>query len=109
MGPEQKGLGQDVARLCNGQPEEAVSATKRNYEISKWLVKRAYLLVKANAGAAGVDKETIEQFEKDLEPNELGKLFSAAGACCPYTEEERWRTTHIGCAHSVGSCGPNGC
>jgi RNA-directed DNA polymerase len=32
-------------------------------------VKRAYLLVKAKAGASGVDKETIGQFEKDLEDN----------------------------------------
>ena len=51
-------------------------ATKRKpYEISKWLVKRAYLLVKANAGAAGVDKETVEQFEKDLEDN-LYKIWN---------------------------------
>jgi RNA-directed DNA polymerase len=53
-----------------------VCATKRkSYEISKWLVKRAYLMVKANAGAAGVDKETIEQFEKDLE-NNLYKIWN---------------------------------
>jgi RNA-directed DNA polymerase len=38
-------------------------------------VKRAYLLVKANAGAAGVDKETIGQFEKDLEDN-LYKIWN---------------------------------
>ena len=51
-------------------------ATKRKpFEISKWLVMRAYRLVKANAGAAGVDKETIEQFEKDLE-NNLYKIWN---------------------------------
>jgi retron-type reverse transcriptase len=44
-----------------------VCATKRKpYVISKWLVSRAYRLVKANAGAAGVDKETIETFENNL-------------------------------------------
>jgi RNA-directed DNA polymerase len=47
----------------------------KSYVISKWLVKRAYLMVKANAGAAGVDKETIEQFEQDLE-NNLYKLWN---------------------------------
>jgi len=53
-----------------------VCATKRKpFEISKWLVMRAYRLVKANAGAAGVDKETIEQFEKDLE-NNLYKIWN---------------------------------
>ena len=51
-------------------------ATKRkSYVISKWLVKRAYLMVKANAGAAGVDKETIGTFEKDLE-NNLYKIWN---------------------------------
>lgn len=45
-------------------------ATKRkSYKISKWLVSRAYRLVEANAGAAGVDKESIEQFAKDLQNN----------------------------------------
>jgi retron-type reverse transcriptase len=39
------------------------------------LVSRAYRLVKANAGAVGVDKETIEQFEKDLEDN-LYKIWN---------------------------------
>jgi len=38
-------------------------------------VSRAYRLVKANAGAAGVDRETIEQFEKDLE-NNLYKIWN---------------------------------
>jgi retron-type reverse transcriptase len=38
-------------------------------------VSRAYRLVKANAGAAGVDKETIETFEKDLE-NNLYKIWN---------------------------------
>jgi len=53
-----------------------VCATKRkSYEISKGLVSRAYRLVKANAGAAGVDRETIEQFEKDLE-NNLYKIWN---------------------------------
>ena len=47
----------------------------KSYVISKWLVKRAYLMVKANAGAAGVDKETIEAFEKDLE-NSLYKIWN---------------------------------
>ena len=37
--------------------------------ISKKLVHEAYLRVKANQGAAGVDGETIEGFEQDLKPN----------------------------------------
>ena len=92
-------------------------ATKRkSYEISKGLVSRAYRLVKANAGAAGVGRETVEQFEKDLESNlykiwnrmSSGSYFSAAGTGCCYSEEE-WRTTHFRCADGSGSCGADGC
>ena len=39
------------------------------FTIPKRLVYEAFLAVKANAGSAGVDKETIEDFEKDLKGN----------------------------------------
>jgi len=39
------------------------------YSISKHLVLRAWQLVKANRGAAGVDRETLSMFEKDLKGN----------------------------------------
>ena len=39
------------------------------YSISKQLVLRAWQLVKANRGAAGVDRETLSMFEKDLKGN----------------------------------------
>ena len=42
-----------------------MSATKP-YAIDKWLVYEAYQAVKANAGSAGVDEQSIEAFEKDL-------------------------------------------
>jgi retron-type reverse transcriptase len=62
-----------VASLCNWQQEEMVCATKRKpYEIDKKVVMKAYQTVKANAGAAGVDKQTIEQFEQDLKGNLYG-------------------------------------
>ncbi len=34
--------------------------------ITKEMVKAAYRKVKANAGAAGVDKESLEDFQADL-------------------------------------------
>ena len=49
----------------------------KSFEISKQLVFEAYLRVKANKGAAGVDGESIEQFEVDLKGN-LYKLWSAS-------------------------------
>jgi len=45
------------------------------YEISKHLVMEAFILVKANKGAAGVDKESLEQYEKNLKDN-LYKLWN---------------------------------
>jgi RNA-directed DNA polymerase len=45
-----------------------LSATKP-FTISKWLVVEAFQAVKANAGAAGVDRQSIEDFEKNLKDN----------------------------------------
>jgi retron-type reverse transcriptase len=39
------------------------------FSISKHLVAKAYRLVKANRGAAGVDGESLRAFEKDLKDN----------------------------------------
>ena len=41
----------------------------KSFEISKNVVYEAYLKVKANKGAAGVDGESIEQFEENLKGN----------------------------------------
>lgn len=49
--------------------------TEKPFNISKKLVWQAYQKVKANKGAAGVDKETIEEFEKDLACN-LYKIWN---------------------------------
>ncbi len=45
------------------------------YCISKRVVWDAYKRVKANRGAAGVDKQTLEEFEKDLKDN-LYKIWN---------------------------------
>lgn len=64
-----------------GQPlerDEPVGAPKpkeKPFVISKWVVKDAYEKVKANAGAAGVDGESIAAFEADLQRN-LYKLWN---------------------------------
>lgn len=49
--------------------------TMKSYEIPKQLFVKAYKLVKANAGAAGVDRQTIEDFERNLK-NNLYKLWN---------------------------------
>jgi RNA-directed DNA polymerase len=47
----------------------------KSWSIPKRWVWEAYLRVKANGGAAGVDAQTIEGFEKDLKDN-LYKLWN---------------------------------
>jgi group II intron reverse transcriptase/maturase len=58
----------------NPQGEEPVSEAKP-YNIPKQLVWDAYQRVKANRGAAGVDGESLEAFEKDLKGN-LFKIWN---------------------------------
>ena len=45
------------------------------FVISKWQVMCAFELVKANAGAAGVDKQSIADFERNL-TNNLYRLWN---------------------------------
>ena len=52
-----------------------MNATDKPFTIDKKLVYEAYKAVKANAGAAGVDRQTIEQFDADLRDN-LYKIWN---------------------------------
>lgn len=69
MGVEQRGwvkrLHLEFNCVCR---RKLLSATKP-FIISKQLVMEAFKAVKANAGAAGVDKQSIEDFERDLKDN----------------------------------------
>ena len=57
------------------------------FQISKWMVWEAFERVKANKGAAGVDEQSIAEFEagpgpesvQDLEPDVVGLVLPAAG------------------------------
>ena len=46
----------------------------KSYKIPKQLIMQAYLKVKANKGAAGIDEETIDEFERELK-NNLYKIW----------------------------------
>ena len=53
--------------------------TCKRYDIPKTLIWEAWLNVKANQGAAGIDAETIERFENKLGDN-LYKLWNRMSA-----------------------------
>jgi hypothetical protein len=48
---------------------DKLKSAGKSFEISKWEVWEAYRQVKANKGAPGVDKVTMEDFETDLGGN----------------------------------------
>jgi len=50
-------------------------ATNKPFNIDKRWVYEAYKAVKSNRGAAGVDEQTIEQFDADLSGN-LYKIWN---------------------------------
>ena len=71
------------------------------HDIPKREVWEAYKKVRANQGAAGVDGQTISDFEADR-GNNLYKLWnrmsSATGAAGRHTEE-RWQNAPAGDSH----------
>ncbi len=77
--------------------------------ISKWEVWETYKRVKVNQGAAGVDEQSIADFERNLKGN-LYKIwnrmssgsYSAAGADGEDTES-KWWGKEAGHADCIGS------
>ena len=47
----------------------------KHFTISKWVVKHAYDLVKANKGSAGVDSQSLADFDRNLKSN-LYKIWN---------------------------------
>jgi RNA-directed DNA polymerase len=58
-----------------GNRMNSMHATNKPFNIDKRLVFEAFRAVKSNRGAAGVDEQTIEQFETDLSGN-LYKIWN---------------------------------
>jgi RNA-directed DNA polymerase len=60
--------------MVNQKWEEPLDKTKP-FNISKHVVWEAYLRVKANQGAAGIDEQSIADFERELK-NNLYKIWN---------------------------------
>jgi RNA-directed DNA polymerase len=71
-----KGSGQVVVRIeTTGNRRTLMRTTDKPFNIDKMQVYEAFKAVKSNGGAAGVDGETIEQFEADLK-SKLYKIWN---------------------------------
>jgi RNA-directed DNA polymerase len=62
-----------IIQLTTGR-EEIIKVTKPFY-ISKQLIVQAHKLVKANAGSAGVNQQSLDDFERNLKDN-LYKIWN---------------------------------
>ena len=90
-------------------------ATGKPFNIDKKQVYEAYKAVKSKGGAAGVDGQTIEQFEADLK-NNLYKIWNrmSSGSYFPppvravSIPKKVWRPADFRCAHCRRSCGADG-
>ena len=74
MGVERRGWIIQLRTKTNQGWEESMESTKP-FSISKQVEWEAYKRVKANHGAAGVDEESIVEFEENLKDN-LYKLWN---------------------------------
>jgi len=61
--------------------DESKPKPEKSFDISKKVVFKAYEKVKANKGAAGVDEESIAEFDKDLKGN-LYKIWNRMSSGC---------------------------
>jgi len=71
---EPRGCATEPNSTVNPKGEEPMNKAKP-FSISKREVWEAYQRVKANKGAAGIDEQSITEFEKDLKDN-LYKLWN---------------------------------
>ena len=74
MEVERRGRVTQLSQSVNQQWKELMDKAKP-FQISKRIVFEAYHQVKANKGAAGVDRQSIQDFEQDLKDN-LYKLWN---------------------------------
>src|SRR5262249_27194643 len=74
MGPERRGCVVQPWPSANWKREEPVDKAKP-FKIPKWEVWEAFKRVKANQGAAGVDGQSIAEFDANLSGN-LYKLWN---------------------------------
>lgn len=71
---ERRGCVKSLALMYNWKQDD-ILVTIKPFNIPKQLVWQAYKLVRANAGSAGIDNQSIDEFSQDLKGN-LYKLWN---------------------------------
>ena len=74
MGMERRGCIRKLHLRFNSKEEEILDKTKP-FILSKHIVMQAFQMIKANAGAAGVDQQSLADFEMNLKDN-LYKIWN---------------------------------
>jgi hypothetical protein len=109
MGLERRGR---VRQLCFAKQLDdrmtSTDITGKPFKIEKRQVYEAYKAVKSNKGAAGVDGQTLDQFDADLEGNlykiwnrmSSGSYFPPAGSACRRHSQKEGRREDFRCSHS---------
>lgn len=84
MGVERRGSVKQPACRSQLHQQEEDRHKAKPFEIDKWLIVEAYNRVKANAGAAGIDQQSLKDFDRDRK-NNLYKLWNrmASGSYMP--------------------------
>ncbi|MGO1502274.1 MAG: hypothetical protein ACTHWH_13430 [Marinobacter sp.] len=85
MGVERRG--QVIPSDSDGQPDSGRSQPRQTkpFAIPKALVYQAYKRVRANQGSAGIDDQSLDDFDRDL-GNNLYKTWNRLSSGSPGTE-----------------------
>jgi retron-type reverse transcriptase len=67
---------------------DETKSVRKPFDIPKTLIWKAYLKVKANKGAAGVDGQSLAEFEQDLR-NNLFKLWNRMSSGSTFRRRSR--------------------
>ena len=97
---------------ATGNRRTSTRATDKPFNIDKKLVYEASKAVKSNGGAAGVNGQTIEQFEADLKSNlyiwNRMSSGSSSSAGARRLHSQSLEDKGFGCTHSSQSRGADG-